>query len=406
MTFQKVSFKNHEDQLLSGKLELPPDRRPHNFAILAHCFTCTKNITATVNIGRALTLAGFGVLRFDFTGLGESEGDFEDSNFSGNIQDLIAAAGYLKENFLPPTLIVGHSLGGIASIYAAEKIDSIRAVAVINSPSSPEHVMHLIKDEEEKIKEKGKALVNIGGRDFYIKKQFIDDIYTHSPSEVVSNLQKALLILHTPQDAIVDIKNAERLYIAARHPKSFISLDGADHLLSNREDSRYAGEMIANWTVRYVDIESAAPIRTQHQVAASLDAEDLFTTQLRMGKHSFLADEPVRFGGNNFGPTPYDLLSAGLAACTAMTVQMYARRKEWNVENITVHINHSREHAIDCEKCEESNAKIDTFKKSIELKGNLSDDQKRRLMQIADRCPVHKTLSQKIQIISSLSTDG
>lgn len=402
MNIHKVFFTNKDKEQLAGRLELPLDQKPHNFVIFAHCFTCTKNLTAVKNVGRALTNAGFGVLRFDFTGLGESEGDFENTNFSGNVDDLIEAANFLEENYQAPTLIIGHSLGGAAAIFAASKLESIKAVAVINSPSDPSHVMHLLKDSEQEITKNGKARVNLGGVDFTIKKQFLDDLENNTLKDVVSDLRKALLILHSPQDNTVGIKNAEKIYIAAHHPKSFVSLDGVDHLLSKKEDSKYVGEVIAGWASRYVEIPPAKEIKSKSKVAASIGQDEKFTTNLKVGDHYLIADEPKSFGGNNFGPSPYEFLSAGLAACTVMTVQMYARRKNWNVGNVSVHIDYSKEHAIDCQECEKDSSKIDTFKREIKLVGNLTDEQKAKLMQIADKCPVHKSLHSKTQIITKL----
>lgn len=402
MNIHKVSFTNKDEEQLAGRLELPLDQEPHNFAIFAHCFTCTKNLTAIKNVGRALTDAGFAVLRFDFTGLGESEGDFENTNFSGNVEDLVEAANFLEKNFKAPTLMIGHSLGGAAAIFAADQIASIKAVAVINSPSDPSHVRHLLKDSAMEIAKNGKAKVNLGGIDFTIKKQFLEDLENKSLVDIVGNFKKALLILHSPQDTTVGINNAEEIYNAAHHPKSFVSLDGVDHLLSRKEDSSYVGKVIAGWAPRYVSIPLKEEVKSKSKVAASLDGDDKFTTQLKLGDHYFVADEPTTFGGNNFGPSPYEFLSAGLAACTVMTIQMYARRKKWEVENVTCHIDYSKDHAIDCEHCEEDAAKIDTFKRKIFLKGNLSEKQKTRLLQIADKCPVHKTLHSVTQVITSL----
>ena len=402
MNIQKVSFSNKNDEKLAGRLELPLNQKPHNFAIFSHCFTCTKNLMAVKNVSRALTEKGFGVLRFDFTGLGESEGDFENTNFSGNVNDLVEAAEFLERDYMAPTLLVGHSLGGAAAIFAAEKIESIQAVAVINSPSDPSHVMHLLKESKAEINERGKAKVNLGGIDFTIKKQFLDDLKNKPLTEIVKTFGKAILILHSPQDKTVEIKNAEEIYKAAHHPKSFVSLDGVDHLLSKKEDSRYVGMVIAGWASRYVDIPPQEEVITKSKVAASLDNDEKFTTYLKLGDHNFIADEPTNFGGNNFGPSPYEFLSAGLAACTAMTIQMYARRKNWEVENVGVHINYSREHAVDCEFCEDASAKIDTFTREIKLEGNLSEVQKNKLLEIADKCPVHKTLHSKTQVITRL----
>ena len=402
MNLQKITFKNEEGQELVGRLELPADRHPHNFVLFAHCFTCNKNLLAVRNIGKALTTNGFGVLRFDFTGLGESEGDFSDTNFSGNVSDLIAAADYLKENYSAPSLLVGHSLGGAAVIFAASEIPSVKALATIGAPSDPVHVKHLLQSSISQIQAEGQAIVNLSGRDFTIKKQFLDDLETKSLPEVARSLRKPLLILHSPQDSTVEIKNAEEIYVAARHPKSFVSLDGADHLLSNKKDSTYAGEVIAGWAQRYLEVPDNNTLRTEHQVVASLDGEDGFTTQMKVGNHYLIGDEPESYGGNDFGPSPYEFVSAGLSACTAMTIQMYARRKGWDVQNVEVHTSYGKEHAMDCESCELDSAKIDTFNRTIKLSGELDEKQKQRIMEIADKCPVHRTLHNETQVISKL----
>lgn len=400
MNLHKVNFPNHEDLTLAGRLELPADQQPHNFAIFAHCFTCTKNLLAVKNVSRALTAAGFGVLRFDFTGLGESEGDFENTNFSGNVEDLIAAANFLEKEYKAPTLIIGHSLGGTAVIMAAAQLPKIKAVVTINSPSDPEHVKHHLEQDIAKIEREGKAQVNLSGRPFTIKKHFLDDLKKQPIKEVVGSMRKALLILHSPQDAIVSVNNAEEIYMAAHHPKSFVSLDGADHLLSRKEDSIYTGKVIAGWASRYVAIPELELISSKQDVAASLNKNDGFTTDLKLGKHYLTADEPTSFGGKDYGPTPYELVSSGLAACTAMTIQMYAKRKGWDLQNVEVHISYEKKHAIDCEHCETETAKIDTFTREIKFEGNLDEKQLKRLLQIADKCPVHKTLHSKTQIVT------
>ena len=402
MNFQKISFKNQDGQTLSGRLELPVDRHPHNFAVFAHCFTCTKNLLAVKNISRALTASGIGVLRFDFTGLGESEGAFADTNFSGNVEDLIAASEYLSEHFKAPSLLVGHSLGGAAIIYAAKQLSSVQAVATIGAPSNPVHVQHLLKSELAEIQEKGMAQVSLGGRDFRIKKQFLDDLKSKSLQKVLKELSKAVLVLHSPQDTIVGIKNAEELYMAAHHPKSFVSLDGADHLLSSKKDSLYVGRVIAGWASRYLSIPEVSKVKTQHDVVASLEAENGFTTQMKLGSHYMVADEPTRVGGNDFGPTPYELVSAGLSACTAMTIQMYACRKKRDLQHVEVHISYNKDYAIDCENCEQDSAKIDTFLREIRLEGDLDEKQVKRLLEIANKCPVHKTLHTATQVITKL----
>jgi len=404
MNTEKVTFQNKEGQNLVGRLEMPFDRHPHNYVLFAHCFTCTKNLYAVRNISKALTSNGFAVLRFDFTGLGESEGDFADTNFSGNIEDLVAAADYLAQNHESPSLLIGHSLGGAAAIFAAAEIESVNAVATIGAPSNPVHVKHLLKSGIEEIKQTGEAVVNLSGRDFKIKKQFLDDLQNKSLPETAKSLKKALLIMHSPQDATVGIKNAEEIYVAAHHPKSFVSLDGADHLLFNKKDSIYVGEVVSGWAKRYLDISDkvSSDIKTKHQVAASLDAEDGFTTQMKVGNHHMLADEPENFGGNDFGPSPYELVSAGLSACTVMTLQMYAKRKGWSLANVEVHTSYSKTHAQDCEACENETAKIDTFHRELKITGNLDEKQRQRLVQIADKCPVHKTLHSETQIITTV----
>ena len=402
MNIQKINFTNAEGQQLVGRLELPINQHPHNFAIFAHCFTCNKNLSAVKNITRELTSNGFGVLRFDFTGLGESEGDFENTNFSGNVDDLISASNYLKENYTAPTLLIGHSLGGAAVIFAASNIDSVKAVATIGAPSNPKHVEHLIQSSVEEIKTNGIANVNIGGRPFTIKKQFLDDIETKSLPDVAKNLRKALLVMHSPQDTTVGIANAEEIYIAARHPKSFVSLDGADHLLMRKEDSIYVGSVIASWAKRYISVPKTDTVSTTHQAVASLDAEDGFTTQMTVGNHTMMADEPTSYGGNDFGPSPYELVSAGLSACTAMTVQMYVKRKGWDLQNIEVHTSHTKLAKQAFENGEQKEIKVDTFNREIKLKGNLDEKQIQRILQIADKCPVHKTLHSDMQVITKL----
>ncbi|NND51684.1 MAG: OsmC family protein [Flavobacteriaceae bacterium] len=402
MNIQKVTFINKEGLELSGRLELPADRNPHNFAIFAHCFTCTKNLSAVKNISRSLTSSGFGVLRFDFTGLGESDGDFADSNFSGNVDDLISAADFLTKDFAAPSLLVGHSLGGAAVIFAASQLESVKAVATIGAPSNPEHVKHLFQNDLEEIKSTGKAIVNLSGRNFTIKKQFIDDLESNALPEVAKALRKSLLVMHSPQDMTVSIKNAEDIYKAAHHPKSFVSLDGADHLLSNKKDSIYVGDVIAGWAKRYVDLPTDDQLRTKHQVVASLDREDGFTTQMKVGSHMMTADEPISYGGNDYGPSPYELVSAGLSACTAMTIQMYVKRKGWDLQNVEVHTSYGKTHAIDCKGCEDHDSKIDTFEREIKLEGELDDKQIARILSIADKCPVHRTLHSETQVITTL----
>lgn len=400
MKTEKIFFTNKSGQQLVGRLEVPADSHPHNYVLFAHCFTCNKNLLAIKNISRALTARGFAVFRFDFTGLGESEGDFADTNFSGNVEDLVAAGDHMATHFEAPSLLIGHSLGGAAVVFAAAQMDSVKAVATIAAPADPEHVTHLLQNSIEEIETSGHATVNLSGRDFTIKKQFLEDLQQQTLASTLKELRKPFLVLHSPQDEIVGIKNAELLYHAAHHPKSFVTLDGADHLLSRREDSTYVGEVIAGWAPRYLDIPPTNKLRSDHQVVARLDREDGFTTQMTVGNHSLIADEPTSFGGNDFGPSPYELVSAGLSACTVMTLQMYAKRKGWPLESVEVHTTYGKTHAEDCEACESDTAKIDTFHRAIKFEGALDEKQRTRMLQIADKCPVHKTLHSEVQVIT------
>ncbi len=402
MNFEKIAFTNSAGYELSGRLELPVNSKPHNYAVFAHCFTCSKNFSATKNISRALTTAGYGVLRFDFTGLGDSEGDFEDTNFSGNVEDLLAAIDYLAQHYEAPTLLIGHSLGGAAAIYASAKANSIKALATIGTPSDTKHVKHLFKEELKEIQDHGEAEVQLSGRPFKIKNQFLQDLNEQKVSKTLKDSRKPVLIAHSPQDDTVGIHHAEKLYHAAMHPKSFVSLDGADHLLLNKDDSNYIGKVIAQWASRYLDIPERETIQSDQQVAAGLSDDTMFTTQIKAGNHYFISDEPIDYGGNNYGPTPYDLLSSGLAACTVMTLQMYARRKKWVLDYVQCDVAYNKQHQKDCENCVDNDVKIDTFTRTIKLPGHLTEDQKKKLLSIADKCPVHRSLHSSTQILTTL----
>ncbi len=387
---------------LSAKLELPV-RSPHNYAIFAHCFTCTKNLNAIRNIVHALTEAGFGVLSFDFTGLGESEGDFADTNFSSNVEDIVAAADYLKQNYQAPTLLIGHSLGGAAVIFAASKIGSVRSVATIGAPAEPSHVQHLIRSDISTIAKEGKAEVNIGGRNFTIKRQFIEDMEKHQLAEVLKAMRKSILILHSPQDSTVGISNAAAIFAAAHHPKSFVSLDGADHLLLKKEDSLYVGRVISSWAARYLHIAEPEGLATEYQTVVQIsDKSNKFLTNIQTGRHSLLADEPEDVGGEDQGPSPYQLLTAALGACTAMTVRMYADRKGWDLREVKVHVNHDKRHSDDCVDCEKASSKLDHFDRILEIDSDLDENQRNKLMEIANKCPVHRTLESDVVIKTTL----
>ena len=393
MQNKKVRFKNTRGFELLGKLEFPLLKDPVAYAIFAHVFTGNKNLGAARYISRALTQNGIAVLRFDFTGLGESEGDFEDTNFSTNIDDIKSASSFLEANYEAPTILVGHSLGGAAAIFAAGELEGINAVATVGAPSEPEHVTHLFGCSLEEIEEKGSAEVEISGRKFRIKKQFIDDLRAKNMPEIIKNMRKALLIMHSPQDGIVGIENAAKIYSYAFHPKSFVTLDHADHLLTNKDDAFYAGTVISSWLKRYIPVDEEIDLTTQQQVVARLG--DLgYTTEIKAGRHSLLADESEELGGNDFGPSPYELLNAALGACTAMTLQMYARRKKWDLKEVKVHLNFGRSYKEDCENCPEEERRLETFQKFIELKGDLNDSQKQILLEIAERCPVNRTLAK------------
>lgn len=399
-----VSFENANGLKLSGRLEMPVDGKPHSFALFAHCFTCNKNLTAIRNIARSLSLMGIAVLRFDFTGLGQSEGDFAETGFSSDVSDLISASKFLEQEYQAPVLAIGHSLGGTAVLMAAKSLPTIKAIATIGSPFEPAHVKHILHNDLETIKKEGFAMVDVGGRPFPINKEFVKDLNSFDSESAIKNLGKALLILHSPQDTIVSIDNAADLYKAAKHPKSFISLDGADHLLSETADSLYTGEVIASWVKRYITFPEPEPIKSNKRVAVRTGPKTL-TTEIKAGKHAFLADEPEEVGGLDLGPTPYDLLTAGLGACTSMTLRLYADRKKWPLENIIVHLKHKKIHERDSED-PEGNGVLDHIWREIELEGDLTEEQRSRLLEIAEKCPVHKTLHAPVQIISSLLPEG
>ncbi len=406
MPTKKVKFHNKKGYQLSAKIDLPLKKNPYPFVIFAHVFTGNKNLVASKHISRALTMNGFGVMRFDFTGLGESEGDFSDTNFSSNVEDLEAAADYITAHYMAPAVMVGHSLGGAAAIFASSRIESIKAVVSIGSPSYPEHVTHLLRDKKEEIEKNGCAQVDIGGRKFMIKKQFLDDLQAQNHIPVIENLKKAILVMHSPQDKIVEIDNAANIYKLAKHPKSFVTLDRADHMLSNKEDAFYAGNVIASWVKRYIEFPVLEKLDTDKQVVVRLEGDD-FTTEVQAGDHSLIADEPVSFGGNDFGPSPYELLNSSLGACTAMTLKMYARRKNWDLEDVLVHLSYSKTNKYEEHQANPENAdsRIDRFEREIELIGNLDADQRKRLLEIATKCPVHKTISSPSEFATKLIED-
>ena len=401
MKSQKVTFKNNKGEELKGQLVLPKTQDPKVYAIFAHCFTCGKNLKVTKQISLALTNLGIGVLSFDFTGLGQSEGDFANTNFSHDVEDLIQASQFLEENYTAPSLLIGHSLGGTAALFAAKKLQNIKAIVTIASPSQPSHVENLIKSSVEEIEKNNEALVNIGGRDFTIKKQFLEDIKANDTEDFLSDLKKPFLVMHSPLDKIVSIKNAEELYQWAYHPKSFISLDQADHLLNENIDASYIGNLIGSWAAAYLNFqkEDNPALESDSRSSAILRSKDKFTTHLKIGDYGFIGDEPIDHGGNNYGPTPYDFLTAALAECTAMTLQVYARHKKWDLQEVKVHVDHEKKKV---EQKEGNTIQQDVITIKIEVSGNLDESQMKRLVEIGERCPIHKTLHSDLKITSEL----
>ena len=396
MKSKKLTITNKKGHTLNAYLELPANQKPNHFAIFAHCFTCSSIFSPVRNISRALTTHGFGVIRFDFTGLGNSEGDFAESHFSGNVEDLISVHNYIKEKYKAPSLLIGHSLGGAAVLKAASILDDIKAVVTIAAPATVGHVKNLFSHQLEDIPAKGDISVNIGGRPFVINQEFVDDFDKTDLPEIVKNLRKPLLIMHSPTDTIVGIDNAEQLYIKARHPKSFISLDNADHLLSKKEDSVYIGNVIGAWVQRYFETKENTMLSTEgEQLVGHLNLlENNFTTQIQTKNHTLIADEPTSFGGDDFGPSPYELLNAGLAACTVMTIKLYAERKKWALEEVFVYITHSKKHVDDLG---EKIGSIDFISKKLKFVGDLTSEQKTKMKEIASKCPVHKTLASEVK---------
>lgn len=404
MLSKKVTFENGDGHELAGRLELPDGKPPRAYALFAHCFTCTKNIKAATNLARALCMEGYGVLRFDFTGLGESEGEFSETNFSSNVADLVAAADFLREAYEAPALLVGHSFGGTAALRAARDVAECRAVCTIAAPADPAHITHLLEGKREEIERCGEAEVCLAGRPFRIQRQFLDDVEDRQWREHVRGLRRALLIMHSPQDRTVEIDNAAELFQTALHPKSFVTLDDADHLLSNEADSLYAGRVLAAWAGRYVG-EAEDEEETTEDGEVVVRNESGFRTEVRAGRHALVADEPASAGGSDTGPTPYGLLSASLGACTAMTLRMYADHKKLPLESVRVSLRHEKVHGSDCAECESKDSKVDRIERVIEIEGNLDEEQRRRLLEIADKCPVHRTLTSETVVVSRLA-DG
>ena len=405
MPSNKLTFQNRHGDRIVANLDLPANCEPVAFALFAHCFTPSKDSKAAHTISRALTQEGIAVLRFDFTGLGESAGDFADTNFSPSVADLLDAAAYLEETHGPPQILVGHSLGGAAVLMAARDLPSVKAVATIGAPAEPEGVLKLLESNRTEIETQGEANVTLAGRTFKVKKQFLDDLNKIHMIDVIRGLRRPLLIFHSPVDNVVGVDNARKIFLAARHPKSYVSLDSADHLLTNEADSRYAGHIISAWAQKYVEVKAEPSwYDDARDNRVAVQTEQGLRTEMLANGFGLVADEPLSVGGTNSGPTPYDYLAAALGACTSMTLRMYADRKKWPLEAVTVKVRHQKVHAEDSKNDAEGGKarKLDHFERVIALEGDLDDEQRARLLEIANRCPVHRTLEADVRVESRL----
>lgn len=392
MNIERLQVENKDGKKLSTHIDFPNHQKPKQFALFAHCFTCSSQLNAVRNISRALNAQGIAVVRFDFTGLGNSEGEFANSHFEANVEDLIAVNQFIVEHYQAPTLIIGHSLGGAAAIVAASKLDNLKAVCTIGTPSDVRKTTRYFASQIDDTANEEDIPVTIGGRPFVISRSFVEGFQKHHLPEVIKSLRKPILVMHAPQDETVDISNAHDIYHNAMHPKSFLSLDTADHLLTRKEDSLYAGAMIAAWAARYIDLTPApTPDPESHQIVGHLNlVENNFTTSINSRNHGIIADEPKSVGGDDFGMAPYELVSAGLAACTVMTLKLYAQRKKWDLQEVFAYVSHGRDRS--------GEKPVDVFSKSLEFVGDLDEAQKERLREIAGRCPVHRTLQQASNI--------
>jgi uncharacterized OsmC-like protein/fermentation-respiration switch protein FrsA (DUF1100 family) len=403
MPIERFQFESEGGHQLAAALDLP-DGEPMAYALFAHCFTCGKDVLAAKRISTALAAKGIAVLRFDFTGLGSSEGDFANATFSSNVADLVRAANHLRTTRQAPALLIGHSLGGAAILAAAGQIAEAKAVVTIAAPSDPAHVTGLFKEHLDDIRKEGKVEVSLAGRPFTITREFLDDITEHKLMARVTTLRKALLVMQSPTDDTVSIDNATRIFLSAKHPKSFVSLADADHLLSNRRDAAYVADVIAAWAERYIDLaasaHSPATEEAPRQVVVRETRNSKFQQTVSIGPHHLIADEPVAAGGEDTGPGPYDYLLAGLGACTSMTMRLYADRKSLPLDRVTVTLKHSKIYARDCEECETREGMLDQIDRVIHMDGALDPDQRKRLMEIADKCPVHRTLESEIRILT------
>ena len=397
---RKVESPGATGAMLAARLDLPAE--PRAFALFAHCFTCGKDIFAASRIAEGLAARDIAVLRFDFTGIGSSEGEFANTNFSSNVGDLVAAADYLRQNHGPPAMLIGHSLGGAAALAAAPHVPDATAVVTIGAPASAAHVTHNFAANLADMVAKGTAEVTLAGRTFTITKQFLDDLTGQNFLDDLAEMRKALLVCHAPQDEYVGIENASAIFTAARHPKSFLSLDTADHLLRRRSDGIYVADVIATWASRYLAVGEQRPALPDGVVEVSETRGGHLVQRIRAGRHLLVADEPVAVGGEDAGPGPYDYLLAALGACTSMTMRLYAERKGISADRFSIRLSHRRIHAEDCTDCDTKDGDIGEITRDITIAGDVTGAERARLMEIADRCPVHQTLSHEIKIRSSL----
>ncbi len=404
MTSERITFTRHSGEELAARLDLP-DGPVLATALFAHCFTCSKDIAAARRIAGRLAAMGIAVLRFDFTGLGHSEGEFSNTSFSSNVADLVAACEYLTSRDMAPALLIGHSLGGAAVLRTAKRIAGVKAVVTLAAPFDPAHITRNFAAHLPEIEERGQAEICLGGRPFVITREFIRDISAGNLEATIRGLDAALLVMHAPRDDVVSIDNATRIFVAAKHPKSFVTLDDADHLISRAGDAEYAADVIAAWVGRYIDLTLPAPPPGAPEGIVRVSEADPegFLQDVQSGPdHHLLADEPAAFGGTDRGLSPYGLLAAGLGACTSMTIRMYARRKGWALHHVSVDVSHAKVHAQDAD----DSGRIDRFDRVIRLEGDLDDDQRARLLAIADRCPVHRTLEHGATIDTRLEPDA
>jgi uncharacterized OsmC-like protein/alpha/beta superfamily hydrolase len=440
MKSQRLRFPGPGGNTLAARLD-EPDGEPVAYALFAHCFTCSKDLTAASSICRELAARAIAVLRFDFTGIGASEGEFAETNFSSNLDDLLAAADFLRRERQAPRLLVGHSLGGTATLAVAPRIPEAVAVATLGAPSGTRHLRGKLLELAPELAGGGPAAeaeIDLGGvRPVRIRRQLLDDLDAEPVRRLLSSLHRALLLFHSPADNVVGIDHARRLFLAARHPKSFVSLGTADHLLSDPRDARFAGSVLAAWAERYLQSEAAkvalagrtgaadvppdaagvavvpapaVPAPAGTGTGTALERGEVLVSgqtagavqEVRAGPHRLLVDEPVEVGGGDHGPNPYDLILAALGACTSLTLRMYAALKKWSLTEVRVRLRHSRVHAADCADCAGQAAKLDHIDVAIELQGDLTAEQRTRLLEIAERCPVHRTLTSQIEVDTHL----